>query len=356
MQRYSRQIILPNFGYEAQKKLSQSKVLVVGAGGLGVPVLQYLTAAGVGRIGIADGDVVDMSNLQRQVLYNESEIGKYKAQIAKGKLELLNSEIQLDVYPFFVDKGNVFELIENYDIIVDCTDNFPIRYLLNDACFLLRKALVFASIFRFEAQLSVFHFGENPFNLRDVFSEIPEQESVPNCNEAGVIGAFVGIVGGMQALEVIKIITNIGKVNSGNILVFNGLDYSTLKMSLSRNKDVFLPDSKSDILEKNYGYFCNNYQSVETLKKLEELLRHEKSVLIDVREVHELPKIKRVKVLEIPLSKLLEKKSLLQHFENIVFICQKGIRSKKAIDLLQDNFPDKNLYNVKNGITIFENN
>ena len=265
MQRYSRQIILPNFGNEAQNLLAKSKVLVVGAGGLGVPVLQYLAAAGVGKLGIADGDKVEISNLQRQVLYNETELGKNKAQVAKEKITKLNSTIELEVYDFFIDTLSIFKIITDYDVVVDCTDHFSIRYLLNDVCYLQKKPLVFASIYQFEAQLSVFHYGENPYNLRDVFSEIPNEKAVPNCNEAGVIGTHAGITGSLQANEVIKIITKIGVVNSGKLLLFNSLNNQIAQLSITKNEEIFLPTSKEEILQNNYGFFCADEFTVENI-------------------------------------------------------------------------------------------
>lgn len=354
MQRYSRQIILPNFGNEAQNQLAKSRVLVVGAGGLGVPVLQYLAAAGVGKLGIADGDVVEMSNLQRQILYNETELCKNKAQIAKEKLAKLNSEIKLKVYDFFIDQLSVFNIIEHYDVVVDCTDHFSIRYLLNDVCFLLKKPLVYASIFQFEAQLSVFHYGENPYNLRDVFLEIPDERSVPNCNEAGVIGTLAGIAGSLQANEVIKIITKIGNINSGKLLLFNSLNNQITQLSIKKNIAIFSPTSKEEILQKNYGFFCSDQFSLEKLKDLEDVLGKENSVLIDVREKNEFPKITVFPVLEIPLSELSENTASLQRFDVLVFICKSGIRSKKAVHLLQEIAFTKPCYSVQKGIEIFK--
>lgn len=354
MQRYSRQIILPNFGAEAQSHLLNSKVLVVGAGGLGIPVLQYLAAAGVGKLGIADGDVIEISNLQRQVLYNETEIGKNKARTAGEKIAKLNSAIKLEVYDYFIDQASVFNIIEGYDVVVDCTDHFSIRYLLNDVCYLQKKPLVFASIYQFEAQLSVFHYGENPYNLRDVFSEIPNEKAVPNCNEAGVIGTNAGITGSLQANEVIKIITKIGVVNSGKLLLFNSLSNQITQLSIFKNEKIFLPTSKEEILQNNYGFFCADEFSLEELKDLEHILSQEKSVLIDVREKNELPKITIFPVLEIPLSDLPENITLLQQFDVLVFICKSGIRSKKAVLLLQEKGYAKPCYSVQKGVEIFK--
>ena len=354
MQRYSRQIILPNFGNEAQNLLAKSKVLVVGAGGLGVPVLQYLAAAGVGKLGIADGDIVEISNLQRQVLYNETELGKNKAQVAKEKITKLNSTIELEVYDFFIDTLSIFKIITDYDVVVDCTDHFSIRYLLNDVCFLHNKPLVFASIYQFEAQLSVFHYGEKPYNLRDVFSEIPNEKAVPNCNEAGVIGTLAGITGSLQANEVIKIITKIGVVNSGKLLLFNSLNNQIAQLSITKNEEIFLPTSKEEIQQNNYGFFCADEFIVENIEILEQILNNKNTALVDVREKNELPKITIFPVLEIPLSDLPENITLLQQFDALVFICKSGIRSKKAVLLLQEMAYAKPCYSVQKGVEFFK--
>ena len=354
MQRYSRQIILPNFGNEAQNLLAKSKVLVVGAGGLGVPVLQYLAAAGVGKLGIADGDIVEISNLQRQVLYNETELGKNKAQVAKEKITKLNSTIELEVYDFFIDTLSIFKIITDYDVVVDCTDHFSIRYLLNDVCFLHNKPLVFASIYQFEAQLSVFHYGEKPYNLRDVFSEIPNEKAVPNCNEAGVIGTLAGITGSLQANEVIKIITKIGVVNSGKLLLFNSLNNQIAQLSITKNEEIFLPTSKEEIQQNNYGFFCAEEFIVENIEILEQILNNRNTALVDVREKNELPKITTFPVLEIPLSDLPENMALLQQFDALVFICKSGIRSKKAVLLLQEMAYAKPCYSVQKGVEFFK--
>ncbi|WP_164110375.1 MULTISPECIES: HesA/MoeB/ThiF family protein [Sphingobacterium] len=355
MQRYSRQIILPEFGDTVQQKLLQSKVLVIGAGGLGVPVLQYLSAAGVGEIGVMDGDILELTNLQRQVLYDETEIGKNKAVVAVEKLKKFNSEIKFNVFNFFLDQDHVFELVEKYDIIVDCTDNFATRYLVNDVCYWLNKYLVFTSIFQYEAQLSVFHYGENPFNLRDIFSDIPDKTSVPDCNEAGVVGVLAGIAGCFQANEVLKIITGIGDVISGKLQLFNAKDNSNIQIGLTKNKQAFLPTSKQDILDRNYDFSCESFFSIHNIKELERIMNLEKSCLIDVREFEELPKVTAFPCLEIPLGGLKQNLSELNNFEHWIFICQSGVRSRKAIQILNENRSNTTkIYQVENGFQIFE--
>lgn len=354
MNRYTRQIILPNFGTEGQQRLQESKVLVVGAGGLGVPVLQYLTAAGVGEIGIVDGDVVSLTNLHRQVLYQEADLGKLKSDVAGERLGKMNAAIKIVTYSTYLDISNVFEIIPAYDIIVDCTDNFATRYLANDVCCLYKIPLVFASIFQFEFQISVFHYGENPANLRDVFPDIPDEKTVPNCNEAGVLGTVAGIAGTIQANEVIKIITGNDGVLAGKILVMNTRNYHTLVLSIRKNNDVFQPQSKEEILQKDYGFVCINYFNIETNDELQHLVDQENSVLIDVRECNELPRILNLPVKEIPLSEISHQAEMYKDKAVVILLCQTGVRSKKAIEVLTKQYPDKRYFNVVNGMHIFE--
>lgn len=354
MERYTRQMILPSFGKKTQQKLSNSKVLIVGVGGLGVPVAQYLVAAGVGHLGIVDGDTVELSNLHRQVIYSEENIGQKKALISKKILSNLNSEINIESYPFYLDKEKVFELIEKYDIIVDCTDDFAIRFLLNDVCFISKKPLVFASIFRYEAQMSVFHYGKNPFNLRDIFPKIPAKDSVPNCSEAGVLGVLASIVGSFQAMEVIKIIGEIGEVCSGKLMLYNSLNHQTQFIKLSKNPNAFLAHTNNEIMNYDYNFACNIFENIETLEDLEKLLQQKNTVLIDVRNKEELPRIKGFSVLEIPLIDLILSFEKIKNHEKIIFTCQSGIRSIKAIELTSEKHPNKQYFNLKEGIKIFD--
>ncbi|MEO4007311.1 MULTISPECIES: HesA/MoeB/ThiF family protein [unclassified Flavobacterium] len=353
MERYNRQLILPGFGITAQQKLTDAKVLVVGAGGLGCPVLQYLCAAGVGELGVVDPDTVSLSNLQRQVLYDEQDIGDLKVTIVQKKLAILNSDTTIRIYPCRLCIDTVFELVDSYSIIVDCTDNFTTRYLLNDVCQLLQKPLVYAALFRFEGQLSVFHYGENPSNLRDLFPEIPNPLYVPSCNEAGVIGVLTGIMGNFQANEVLKIITGIGEVMSGQLLTFNSLDYQSELLRFKSKTTVFKPKNKADILNQSYEYSCKTIAHINDLETLKNVFNRKKTVLIDVRNTDELPKIVGFNVMAIPLSELEQHLEQLADSETLVFTCQSGIRSLKAIALVQKQYPDKNYYNLKNGIALF---
>ena len=241
--RYARHFALPDFGIEGQKKLKNSRVLVVGAGGLGCPVLLYLAAAGVGHIGIIDGDVVDDSNLQRQVLYTVADVGKSKAVAAKERLLSMNPHIDIQAFTQHFTVENALDIVSKYDVVADGTDNFPTRYLVNDACVLKGKVNVYASIFRFEGQISVFNLtqndGERSINYRDIFPTPPPAGLIPDCAEGGVLGVLPGIIGAMQASEVIKILTNIGEPLSGRLFLFDAQTFTAKSLKIKKNHIIF---------------------------------------------------------------------------------------------------------------------
>ena len=234
--RYSRHILLDKIGLEGQEKLKGAKVLVIGAGGLGCPVLQYLTAAGVGTIGIIDFDIVDETNLQRQILFTVNDVGVNKAEAAENRLRQLNPYVRFNIYPERLTTKNALNLFSEYDIIVDGTDNFSTRYLVNDACVITGKPLVYGAIYKFEGQVAVFNFNGGP-SYRCLFPEPPKSGSVPNCSEVGVIGVLPGLIGTQQANEVIKLILEIGEPLSGKLLTYNSLDNSFFTLKVNRSEE-----------------------------------------------------------------------------------------------------------------------
>jgi len=362
--RYNRHIIIPEFGLEAQQKLKASKVLVIGSGGLGSPVLLYLAAAGVGTIGIVDFDVVDDSNLQRQVLFGINEIGKPKVEAAKRRLESLNPHVKFNIYNTHLDSQNALDIIKDYDVIADGTDNFPTRYLVNDASVLLNKPNVYASIFQFEGQVSVFNYtdknGETGPNYRDLYPVPPPPGLVPSCAEGGVLGVLPGIIGSLQALEVIKIITGVGETLSGRFFIFDALNFETRTFNIKRRDDNPINGKNPTIKELiDYEQFCG-MKAVEE-KPIREITVRElydwqvvgkKFQLIDVREPHE-HNIVSIGGKLIPLATVVNNADKIDKDIDVVVLCKSGVRSRKAIRELEEKFGYKNLYNLKGGIIAY---
>lgn len=334
MKRYDRQIILPEIGIAGQQKLLNATVLVIGAGGLGCPLLLYLAGAGIGHIGIIDHDVVDESNLHRQILYHMADAGKQKADVAAAKLGLFNPDVQLKAYPFQLTTENAAELIGQYDLIVDGSDNFPTRYLVNDTCVALDKPLVFGSIFQFEGQVAVFNFKGGP-DYRSLYPEPPMPDEVPNCGESGVIGTLPGITGSLMANEVLKMICGFGQVLSGKLLVFNALNNETSQFKFG-NADVKqrpqvpganLTDQIDKIIEEEIGLdVLSHWESSKIDYRL-----------IDVREVYEYEEY-NIGGTNMPLYELNDRVSELLPHQNIVFCCSVGTRSKMAAHLIKKEF------------------
>jgi adenylyltransferase/sulfurtransferase len=356
--RYQRQVTLKGFGVTAQNALLQAKVLVIGAGGLGCPVLQYLTAAGVGCIGIVDDDVVSITNLHRQVLYDTNDIGKSKVTVAATKLGLLNPDVELTEYKIYLDKNNCLSIIENYNVIIDCTDNFSSRYMINDACVLKRKPLVFAAVNRFEGQVAVFNVIEKAkkpsANYRDLFPNQPMNDEVMNCAEAGVLGVLPGIIGSMQANEVIKLITGIGEPLINQLLTYNALSnqVSVFKYEQNAQSVSILPKNEKDFLSINYEDECATANSFEIdAEKFDEMILEKHVKFIDVREPQELSLVTEFEHIKIPLGELKNKLSELADEDNIVFFCQSGIRSLQAAAIANKEFSNKSkIFSLKGGI------
>lgn len=361
MERYSRHIIIPEFNIEGQRKLKAAKVLVVGSGGLGSPLLLYLAAAGVGTIGIVDFDVVDKSNLQRQVLFSEENVGMPKVEAAKKRIEGLNPHIEVVTYNVQLTSENALDIIKDYDVVADGTDNFPTRYLVNDACVILGKPNVYASIFRFDGQVSVFNYtnskGETGPHYRDLFPEPPPPGLVPSCAEGGVLGVLPGIVGSLQTNEVIKVITGIGEPLVGRLFLFDALNFETRTLKISKNPDL------APITELiDYVQFCGMpHEEVSTQSSVKEITVQELQTLqnmgkdfqlIDVRESHEYD-IVQIGGDLIPLGTILQEASRISRDKQVIIHCRSGKRSEDAIRDLEAQFGFENLYNLKGGVKAY---
>jgi adenylyltransferase/sulfurtransferase len=327
--RYGRQIILPELGLEGQERLKAARVLVVGAGGLGCPVLQYLTAAGIGTIGIADGDVVDVSNLQRQVLYTMADVGKSKALVAAQQLSAANPFVLFQVHQVFIDHTNALELCRNYDIVVDGSDNFDTRYLINDACVLLGKTMVSGAIYKFEGQVSVFNYKGGP-TYRCLFPEPPGAGESPNCAEIGVVATLPGIIGTIQANEVIKVVTGIGAVLSGKLLVVDTLTMQTMTFNFGLNE----ANMHITALPVPAQVQCAVPPAQVSRAELDALLAAGAVQLVDVREEEEHAAC-NIGGVNMPLWRLEQDSVLLDPEKQVVVYCATGGRSRNAVAMLQ---------------------
>ena len=343
--RYSKQTILPEIGNAGQLALKNARVLVAGAGGLGCPVLQYLAAAGVGTLGIADGDVVDISNLQRQVLYATADVGHSKAQTAAHKLKELNPNVDFVVFPVFIDTDNVLDIIADFDIVVDGSDNFATRYLLNDACVMAGKPMVSGAIFRFEGQISVFNYKGGP-TYRCLFPEAPGAGESPNCAEIGVVAALPGIVGSVQAMEVIKIITNAGDVLSGRLMVIDTLSMNSHVFSFALQPEN-LQISSLPAVRLNACAIPANL--LLTYNEWQQLLGTNRQIqIVDVREVYE-HEARNIGGINIPLNTLLQQLELINPSQPVALYCASGNRSKTAAMMLRERGYN-NIYELKGGM------
>ncbi|MBJ7880409.1 HesA/MoeB/ThiF family protein [Gelidibacter salicanalis] len=350
MSRYSRHIVLDEIGQAGQDKISAAKVLVIGAGGLGCPVLQYLVAAGIGKIGVVDYDTVDESNLQRQVLYNTASIGQKKVIAAKERLQQLNPTITIETYPEKLVSENVIEIFKDYDIIVDGTDNFSTRYLINDAAIILDKPLVYGAIFKFEGQVTVFNYKGGP-SYRCLFPTPPQKGSVPNCSEIGVLGVLPGIIGTMQANEVLKIILGIGTPLSGKLYCFNTLTNQSMTIGINREEPTIAMVKQRGLNFENIEEttFCSN-NAFEI--GIESIISEDDIQFIDVRGLSEMPRIEREDILEIPLPQLTKRLELISRKKKIIIFCKSGIRSAQAVAILKEQ-NITNCWSLKDGVSAF---
>lgn len=350
--RYSRHILLDKVGLQGQEKLKSAKVLVVGAGGLGCPVLQYLTAAGVGTIGIIDFDSVDETNLQRQILFTTQDIGKNKALAAQEHLALLNPFITIQTFPERLTNQNALELFQKFDVIVDGTDNFSTRYLVNDACVITEKPLVYGSIYKFEGQVTVFNYKNGP-SYRCLFPEPPKVGSVPNCSQIGVIGVLPGLIGTQQANETIKIILEIGTVLSGKLLIYDALSGSSTSINIMRSEEQISKTKamKANFASFNYDIFCGieTISSVD-IEEFKNLLQSENIQVVDVRDEWEQPRVNELNALIAPLDDLDNFVNKIDRNKKVVVVCQRGARSMQAILHLKKEYGFINLINLDGGL------
>jgi len=355
---------MPEVGMSGQRKLKEASVLLIGAGGLGSPAALYLAAAGVGHIGIVDFDVVDSSNLQRQIIHSEEFLGKPKLESAKKRLLGLNPHIHIDTYEAPFTSQNAGELVSQYDIVADGTDNFPTRYLVNDACVLYGKPNVYGSIFRFEGQASVFYAKEGPC-YRCLYEEPPPPGLVPSCAEGGVLGVLPGIIGTIQALEVIKLIIGQGEPLIGRLLVFDALKMSFRELKLRKNPDCPICGENPTIHEFiDYEQFCGIFPTDDsdaiteddvTVQELQQKIdAGDDFFLLDVREPFEREICKLQDDLVIPLNQLSENLNKLNTADDIVIYCRSGARSMKALNFLKD-VGFTRLKNLKGGIIAWAN-
>lgn len=361
-QRYSRHLILPEVGLDGQKRLKAASVLCIGTGGLGSPLLLYLAAAGIGNIGIVDFDIVDSSNLQRQVIHGTSWVGRPKIESAKNRIHEINPYCQVDLYETRLSSENALDILKSYDVIVDGTDNFPTRYLVNDACVLLNKPNVYGSIFRFEGQATVFNYEGGP-NYRDLYPEPPPPGMVPSCAEGGVLGILPGMIGVIQATETIKIVLGKGKTLSGRLLLYNSLDMTFRELKLR-------PNPIRPVIEKliDYEEFCGIPQAKAreadskmdipemTVQDLKQLLDSgaDDFVLLDVRNPNEYEIAKISGSVLVPLPDIeqgagVTKVKELINGHRLIAHCKMGGRSAKALGILKENGIEGT--NLKGGIT-----
>ncbi|MBV9613069.1 MAG: molybdopterin-synthase adenylyltransferase MoeB, partial [Acidobacteriaceae bacterium] len=358
--RYSRHLILPEVGMQGQLKLKQAKVAMIGAGGLGAPVGLYLAAAGIGRIGLVDFDVVDASNLQRQVIHGTADLGRKKLDSAEDRMRDINPNLEVDKFDTGLSSENALEILKDYDLVIDGTDNFPTRYLVNDACVLLKKPNVYGSIFRFEGQATVFAYEDGPC-YRCLYPEPPPPGLVPSCAEGGVLGILPGLIGVIQATEAVKIILGTGETLKNRLLLYDALNMRFRELRLRRERNCPVCGDHPSITQLiDYQEFCGMRSAppqpvaadaaVDAVELKQKLDRGDKFTLIDVREPHE------YQIGRIPGARLIPLGELSKHLnefdpnEELVMHCKSGARSQKAVDLLKQN-GFRNVRNMTGGIT-----
>ena len=314
--------------------------------------LSEVVAAGAGTIGVVDGDTVDESNLQRQVLFSTKDVGRAKVSVAKERLAMLNADVLIQAFQTYLTADNAIEIIQDYDLVIDGTDNFATRYLVNDACVKLDKPFIYGAIHKFEGQVSVFNWKGGP-TYRCLFPEPPTADQIPNCAEAGVLGVLPGVIGTLQATEAMKIILGIGEPLSGKLKMMNLLSNSEQVISFSRNEEQIEKAKQVDLVNSYADASCSSEKEIET-EQFQSWLEAGKDInILDVREAYETPKLELPNVISIPLGEIPLRFKELPSDKALVVVCQKGIRSQRAIDFLKQNNYQNQLINLKGGMAVF---
>lgn len=345
-EKYKRQIVLDEVGTDGQLKIANAKVLVIGAGGLSSPALQYLAGAGVGTLGIIDFDTISLSNIHRQVIYTTEDVGKSKAQVASQKLKKLNPDIEVLPYEFKLDKGNALKIIEKYDIVLDGSDSFSTRYLVNDACVILNKPLVFGAIYKFLGQVSVFNYKGGP-TYRCAFPEEPEGVDIPNCSTIGVLGTLTGIIGSMQANEVLKIILGHSGVLSGQLLHIDTLSFDMQLIDIEKDHTQTSISELNSYTEESCGINEAKHMSVDEFNELKK--KPGKLIIYQLsyseNKSRTIDNAQRVNMESLLLGKL-----PLPDDHTIVLVCDYGIQSESIAEYLQSTYKKENIYSLKDGL------
>ncbi len=349
MIRYSRQTQLKNFGTEKQELLLSSKVLVVGAGGLGVPVLQYLTGMGTGTIGIVENDTVSLTNLQRQVLYTEAQAQKkdLKLNVAIQRLQQLNSEVHFKPYHTFLNHENALDIIQDFDLVIDCSDNFETRYLVNDACIILNKPFIYGALHGFEGHVSVFNYKNGP-TYRCLFPIEPTAKQIPDCNTNGVLGVIPGIIGNLQALEAVKLLTGIDSVLSGELLIYDGIAQQTTKIKIPKSPENLNITKLKPITLKSDCENSNYNLKAQDLKQI--IANNPDLQLVDVRSKAEYELFALKQSINIPVDELPTRVGEIKTDKPVYLLCESGVRSLKALSLLKVWNTNLDIYHLEGGL------
>ena len=342
MERYKRQMQLSEVGKSGQQKLTSAKVLVIGAGGLGCAILPYLASSGIGNIGIMDGDTIGESNLHGQILYSKKNLGQSKVKFAKKHLEHLNSDIKVHAFNHYLSGKNAIKIFNDYDIIVDATDNLPTRYLINDACIIANKPFVYGSVYKFEGQVAVFNYKNGP-TYRCLFES--NETEVPNCETSGVLGTTVGLIGMLQANETMKLILETGGMLSGKLLIYNTLNNSQSCIEFAKNDKIRVDESFFSAV-----HLQTEIAEISLVKALENKL-----VFLDVREYGELPKVDLPNTIQLPLSVIEKNISGMDKDTSYAVFCQSGKRSRQAVKLFKES-EFKNVFNINGGVKSIKKN